>query len=173
MPGNENQFMQRKLRRLYEVGEKGQATQPLLLPPYGIFHSQKMKFPPSHSRAEGREEMAINHSHWSTLPQMSAFLKSCILASFPTIIQFCSKARGAQQKDPHLPKPWAGSSAQPELSSKETPWHSPPSAPTAKGCFNQHNVMQQRKSIFPPGLAYASLNNNHRTHKEPDSLSIH
>lgn len=116
------------------LGKKDR-PQPFLLPPSGIFHSQETK--PQQCR--GWEEMAIDHSYWSTPPPISAFLKSCILANFSTN-KLWPKARGAQQKkgqDAQPSKALAGSSAQPGLSSaKETRWHSPPSAPTAKGCFN-------------------------------------
>lgn len=72
----------------------------------------------SHSRAEGGEEMAIDHSHWSTPPHISAFLQSCILANLST--NNWVLVQGVQQKegqDPQAPEPLAGSSAHPELSS--------------------------------------------------------
>lgn len=49
----------------------------------------------SHSSAEGREEMALNHSDWSTSPKTSAFLKSWgfFQPISPLIVPLGSKAR--------------------------------------------------------------------------------
>lgn len=93
---------------------------------------------PSHSRAEAGEEMAIN-LHAGTLPhKFQLFSAAAFQPISPAIIQPCSRAGGAQQKegqDPQPPEPLAGSSAQAELSSaQQTPWHSPISS-HCKGMF--------------------------------------
>lgn len=101
--------------------------------------SWHLSFPENQATAEQREEMAINHSHWRSPLQISAFLKSSILANSSTSNSVLLKGRGAQQKegqDPQPPEPLAGSSAQPELSSKETGWQSP------------HQLLQQRDVLI-------------------------
>lgn len=98
-----------------------------------------LPFPEIQATAEpSGEEMAIN-PHPGALPhKFQLFSAAAFQPISPPITQLCSEARGARQKEgqepQQPPEPPAGSSARAELCS-QTRRH-PPSAPTAKGCFN-------------------------------------